>query len=114
MLSSGTASPLVFPYPRSISPGHPDRLQSIRDKCWIASRSQPAWAGWPRRPWRVPRGPPRASQEALGPRIRASWDPGSGSWDPRIRAPGPRILAIPGSPAARDLDIPASSDKSVG
>ena len=77
-LSPRTTSPTAFPYLRSISSGHPDRPQTIRDRCWIASRSRPARAGLGYRAWRVPRA-----------RSRASWRPwraGSGVPDARIRA----------------------------
>ena len=46
----------LLPHLRSISPGHPDRPQSIWGKCWIASRAlldrsgqgQRAWPGHPK------------------------------------------------------------------
>ena len=83
--SSRTTSAASFPYLRSTSPGHSDRQLAIWDKCWIASRSQPAWAGWAGEPWRVLGGPPRASWEAPGPRIRAPGTRIQGAWDPWIR-----------------------------
>ena len=36
---------------RSVSPGHPDRLWSIRGKCWIASRAPWSRAGQAQRAW---------------------------------------------------------------
>ena len=40
MLSSRTTSLPSFLYLRSIEPGHQDRHQTIRGKCWIATRAQ--------------------------------------------------------------------------
>ena len=97
--SSG-GSPLRFPHPRSVSPGHPDRPQTIRDKCWIASRSRAAWAALDRGPGWSGTSRPRASWEALGPwirairgRIQAGQAPGSGHPGPGSRPSWPAQLA---------------------
>ena len=61
MLPSRATSPSVFSHVRSISPGHPDDLQVIRDKCWIATRARLAWPSRARGPqmadFQGPRGP---------------------------------------------------------
>ena len=42
---------MLFPHLRAIEPGHPDRLTTIRGKCWIGSRSLLAGAGQARMAW---------------------------------------------------------------
>ena len=92
MLSSRTTSPLVFPHLRSIGPGHPDRPQTIRGDCWIASRSRWAGAGQAQGAWLGGPEPSQGLLEALGPWIQGLLDPagtpGSGPRTPGSRHPG--------------------------
>ena len=98
MLSSRTTSPSRLLYVRSISPGHQDRLQAIRGKCWIASRSLWTGPGQAQGAWPGGLGPPRRAPGAgfwpVLARFRAIWDP-----DPGHLGPDP---GHPGQPAGQD------------
>ena len=97
----------MFLYLRSIEPGHPDRLMTIRGKCWIASRSlwtrvcqaQGAWPGGPG----PSQGPPGGPWDPVLDPFR----PGSGPSrppDPAIRDPDP---GVPASPDGRESCDPS-------
>ena len=113
MLSRRTTSPLVFSYLRPVSPGHPDRHQSIRGKCWIASRSRVPGAGQAPGAWLGGPGPSQRPPGGLWDPVLGPFWPGSGPSGTRIRAVWTRIRAILASPAGQEAGFLAAFDRSV-
>ena len=102
--------PCEFPHVRSSEPGHQDRAQVIRDKCWIGSRSDLARLAWPAWAWLGRPGWPRSP-----PRAPGALDPGHPGWPRSLPDPGSGpSRAVLARPLARILALLATFDRMVG